>query len=168
MNPFIHAIILFSIPMIVLLIFKQFNIKLLWKYLFVFLIIWASLWLFEGKASAYYPDRSLKNKTRNAYIANANWHTEKAFEEFSLAHEKSWFLPNLSTREKVQKAWLIFIIQVPAATPLQKGIIILIGLLTEYGSACIDEWFDIKELLESAQEHAEMAQFYQDLLGKEN
>jgi len=37
------------------------------------------------------------------------------------------------------------------------------GIMLDYGCACIDEWYDIKEMLESAQENSEMAQFYRDL-----
>jgi hypothetical protein len=186
MNILIHSLLLFCIPMVVLIVAKQFQWKHWKRYLITFLLILWGNWFFSDKAHAddynyshrtqikidefwqnYYPDRALTSKTRVKYIANVNYHTEKAWEEFSLAKEKCWFLPNISTREKLNKAWVIFMIQVPMGTPLHKAIVVLIGLLTEYGSACIDEWFDIQELLESAQTNAEMAKFYQDLLGND-
>lgn len=182
MNSLIESLLLFLIPMTVLIVSRQLR-KDHWKrYLISFILLWFGIWFFSSsKATAceeyssrtqqqialfwenYDFYKSVSPKTRLKYLANANWHSEKAYEEFNLAKEKCWLLPNFSNRERLKKAWAIFMLQVPAATPLYKALIVLLALLTEYGSACIDEWHDIKELLESSQENAEMAQFYRDL-----
>lgn len=184
MNPLSRAIILSLIALGISLYSVGFKWKYWWRYLIVFFGLWWSGWYFSPKAHAdeylprtkieiqrfwdnFYLYKSLKPKTRAAYIANANYHTEKAYEEYNLAQEKCWFLPKLADRERVKTAFAAFLLVVTPSTPLYKAIGILVAVMYDYGCACIDDWYDIKELLESAQSNAEMAKFYQDLLGNE-
>lgn len=184
MNPIIHGTVIFIIGMGISLYSIGFKWKYWWRYIiFIFGIVLGE-WYFSSKANAdeylprtqieiqqfwdnYYLYKSLKPKTRAAYIANANYHTEKAYEEYNLAQEKCWFLPKMEDRERTKTAFLAFLTIVTPATPLYKAIAILTVTMYDYGCACIDEWYDIKELLESAQHNAEMAKFYQDLLSND-
>ncbi len=181
MHPVTHIFIMFFIIMSISLYSRGFQKRYIWRYVLVFIGLAWGEWYFAPKAHAdeyysprvqmeiesfwanYYPDRAVKSKDRSTYLANADWHAKKAYEDFTDAKSKCWCLPNLKDRERTKTAWGAFVLIVAPATPLQKGIGILIGIMLDYGCACIDEWYDIRELLESAIENSEMAQFYRDL-----
>ncbi len=181
MYPIIHGTLLFSIIMGTSLYSKGFQKRYIWRYVLLFLgVVWGE-WYFSNNVHAdeyyspraqvqieqfwdnYYPDRALKSKDKVTYLANADWHAKKAYEEFIACKDKCWMLPNLKDRERTKTAWGVFLLIAAPNTPLSKGIAILMGIMVDYGCACIDEWYDIKEMLESSQEHSEMSQFYRDL-----
>lgn len=182
MRSIIYVTLMFSVFMGTSLYSVGFKKKYIWRYaLVLFGLIWGE-WYFSSKAHAdeyvyshraqvqieqfwdnYYPDRGLKQKDKATYLANADWHAKKAYEEFVAAKDRCWLLPNLADRERTKSAWATFLAIVTPNTPLYKGIGILIGIMSDYGCACIDEWYDIKEMLESSQANSEMAQFYRDL-----
>jgi hypothetical protein len=180
MREIIHGTILYAIIMGSCFFSKGLHKRYIFWYLLLLLgVIWGE-WYFSPKLNAYeyspraqaqieqfwenyYPDRGLKQKDKAAYLANADWHAKKAYEEFIACKDRCWLLPNLKDRERTKAAWGAFLLIAAANTPLAKGIAILINVMTDYGCACIDEWYDIKEMLESAQANSEMAQFYRDL-----
>jgi len=180
MREIIHGTLLYAIIMGTSIYSKGFQKRYIWRYILLLIgVIWGE-WYFSSQANAYeyspraqvqieqfwdnyYPARGVKQKDRATYLANADWHAKKAYEEFIACKDKCWLLPNLRDRERTKAAWAAFLLIAAPNTPLSKGIAILMGVMMDYGCACIDEWYDIKELLESSQANSEMAQFYRDL-----
>jgi hypothetical protein len=180
MRQIVHGTILYAIIMGTSIYSKGFQKRYIWRYILLLIgVIWGE-WYFSPQVHAYeyspraqvqieqfwdnyYPDRRLSPKTRSTYIANADWHAKKAYEEFIACKDKCWLLPNLVDRERTKTAWSVFLVIAAPNIPISKGVAILMGIMLDYGCACIDEWYDIKEMLESAQENSEMAQFYRDL-----
>lgn len=152
-----------------------------WYYVLLFFSTWIVFWLTSGPVNAYehvYTNRArieiawllnqpyiaLSAKTRAQYAANAEYHTNKAYEDYIAAKDKCWWLPDLRKRDLVRRGWLTLMAGIYPATPLYRVIASIIAMLTQYGVDCMDEWDAINDLLESAQYNSEMAKVYQDLL----
>ena len=178
MNPLIRAVVLI-IPLVCFAYFTS-ELKKQWGwYIGLFLFFWLVQWYFAPLANSYeytprarveiaqlmqQPHAALTQKTRAQYLSNAEYHTNKAFEEYNTARDICWWLPRQSDREKARKAITTFGTIALPTTPLHRCMATLIGLLVQYGVDCVDEWYNIKELLESAQYNSEMAQVYRDLV----
>ncbi len=82
------------------------------------------------------------------------------------AQERTWYLPDYTDKEK---ASLCFSSAVALAVPpnsISKIIAIALGLFTKYGLDCIDGYHEINHYLCRAKYHADMQEFYWEIIMK--
>lgn len=92
------------------------------------------------------------------------FHKENAERCLKEAHNTTWYLPNISSRKKVQYCFTNAGVLLSPGEPRSKIIIALITSLVQYGMDCCDEWHYLNEKLYWAQYHAEMYEHYTDLI----
>lgn len=82
---------------------------------------------------------------------------------YNLAKDKTWWLPNLSDREKGRYCYTTAIAGV-FASPQYKVVAMVSTLLTQYGLDCIDEWNFIDEHMQQSKAWWESYEFYKENL----
>lgn len=122
-----------------------------------------------------YPKVELKWKKKNSYknsitdrerqemIKLRDYHLAMALNYYNQAESRCWYLP---TSERIKaKHWFSTIVAI--VMPLDakaKAITALLTFITDYGNNCIDEWYNIKDMLEKSQMHYEHAATLQSCL----
>jgi len=109
---------------------------------------------------------ALSNIERQEFIKKVEFHDKWGKYNLDMAQNKCWWLPDVSDREKAQWCWVTFMGSVAGTTPPSKVVCGLLSFLTQYGLNCIDEWDEIKTLLNWAEYHYNMKEFYENVLVK--
>jgi hypothetical protein len=84
------------------------------------------------------------------------------------AQKITWYLPNY---DDIEKGKLCFSTAIALALPpnnIPKIIAIAAGLFTKYGLDCIDSFHEVQHYLYRAKYHAEMFEFFLDLIPEDN
>lgn len=92
------------------------------------------------------------------------FHQENGDRCYKDAKERSWWLPDISDREKARYCFTnIGVIACPG-DPKSKIIIALVTSLIQYGIDCTEEWHYINDKLYWSQYHYDMMEFYNNLI----
>ena len=109
---------------------------------------------------------ALTNIERQEFIKKVEFHDKWGKYNLDQAQSKCWWLPNVSDREKAIYCWVTFMGSVAQTTPQSKVVVGLLSFLTLYGIDCVNEWDEIKTLLNWAEYHYNMKEFYENVLVK--
>lgn len=89
-------------------------------------------------------------------VKQMDYHLTMALNYYNQAEGRSWYLPQKEgAKLRHWFASMVGVAQYPDAKG--KAIGALIGMITQYGNDCIDEWYTIQSLLEKAKQHYDSA-----------
>lgn len=189
MTPLIHAAITTTVVFLVTILTKQ---KLQsYVYLILFLLIAGTGYLFSSKIYASEidwrndhtyifrqiiietrDDRKEKDhsnkKTKNQFLKEKyKYHKECAKECYQNAKESCCLMPTLDHQEKANYCFRAGMALLTPATPPVRIFAAIMTFATEYGIDVMAEWNRIQNYLNRGMFHAEMMEFYNEILGFE-
>ncbi len=80
----------------------------------------------------------------------------------------TWYLPNYDDKEKGKACFATAIALAMPPNDIPKIIVVAVGLFTKYGLDCIDSFAEVNHYLHRAGYHAEMFEFYCELMPEDN
>jgi hypothetical protein len=116
--------------------------------------------IFEGDEDYVNPKWDIKYKCRE----HGYWMRTYYFK----AEKMTWYLPNYDDKEKGKACFATAIALAMPPNNIPKIIGVAIGLFTKYGLDCIDSFAEVNHYLHRAGYHAEMYQFFCDIMPEDN
>lgn len=143
-----------------------------WHVYFIgFLLICGTLFTFSANASNYYEDYEytydydmLSDAEKKMCADNMLKCERNAKYHYNLAKDKTWWLPDLSDREKGRYCYTTAAAGIFPGTPQSKIITMISVFLTQYGLDCINEWHYINEHMQQSKAWWESYEFYRENL----
>lgn len=83
---------------------------------------------------------------------------------YAKAKDITWYLPNYDDREKGKTCFATAIALAMPPNNIPKIIAVAVGLFSKYGLDCIDSFAEVNHYLHRAGYHAEMYEFYCDIM----
>jgi hypothetical protein len=84
------------------------------------------------------------------------------------AKDITWYLPNYDDQEKAKLCYSTAVALAVPPNNIAKVIVVAAGLFTKYGLDCIESFHEVSHLVHRAAYHAEMYEFYCDLIPEDN
>lgn len=116
----------------------------------------------------YHQDCQFTHEAVNYYVSNIDYHLMWGKEYFERSIEHAWYLPDLTDREKALECLKSVISASTGVTLQQKALNACVSLLTSYAIYASFNYNVMIENLYTSKYHYEMADFYLELLVKEN
>lgn len=148
------------------------------RYWTAFLLMCAILFLFKSEAHAnatwdryvydYYnlDFNALSDNERKLCVQQMDKCERMGKYHYNLAKDRSWWLPNISDRDKARHCFTGAVANLATFTPQSKIIAAIAWFMTSYGLACLDEWNYINDNLMQSQAWWESYEFYKSALDR--
>jgi hypothetical protein len=134
-------------------------------YLMAFLFICGTLFTFSANAYTCQYEYDVLSDAEKKMCADNMLKCERmAKYHYNLAKDKTWWLPDLSNREKGRYCYTSFVAGIFPSTPQSKIVAMISVALTQYGLDCISEWNYINEHMMQSQAWWESYEFYKENL----